>query len=103
MKGKTTVKFRKKPVVIEAMQFDGSRTSIEAICRWSNVAPLDDAWVDYTYQGADDVLDPMCHTLEGPLNITPGDWIIRGIAGEFYPCRSDIFDATYEPVQEVSE
>lgn len=36
------------------------------------------------------------HTLEGVMSALPGDWIIRGVAGEFYPCREDIFQATYE-------
>jgi hypothetical protein len=37
-------------------------------------------------------------TLEGPHEVTPGDWIIRGVKGEFYPCKPDIFEATYEAV-----
>ena len=97
--------YRKKPVVIEAMQFDGSRTSIDAICRWAKPIPApgdpaEEPWVDYTYQGGGDVLDPMCHTLEGPLRISVGDWIIKGVAGELYPCKPDIFEATYEPAQQ---
>lgn len=97
-------KFRKKPVVIEAMQWDGSRASIEAICRWANDVPISDAqevvdeepWIDYTFAAPDDVSNVLCHTLEGPLNVSVGDWIIRGVQGEFYPCKPDIFDATYE-------
>ncbi|MFF9309907.1 hypothetical protein ACF1BS_03260 [Streptomyces sp. NPDC014748] len=38
------------------------------------------------------------HTLEGEMRATDGDWIIKGVAGEFYPCRDDIFRATYEAV-----
>jgi hypothetical protein len=38
-------------------------------------------------------------TLEGDLRASPGDWIIRGVKGEFYPCKPDIFAATYEPVE----
>ena len=41
-------------------------------------------------------------TLEGTMRVDLGDWIIRGIAGEFYPCKPDIFAATYEPVEEPS-
>ncbi len=58
-------KYRKKPVVIEAVQ---------------TTEPLD---ID---------------TLEGTLHAQPGDWIITGIKGERYPCKPDIFEATYEPV-----
>ena len=39
------------------------------------------------------------HTLEGVMRADPGDWIIKGIKGEFYPCKPDIFAATYEPVE----
>ena len=89
-------KFRKRPVVVEALQFDGSRASIEAVCQWAN-RPLD-TWVDYTFQGVDDVLDPLCHTFDkGPLKISVGDWLVRTVNG-VYPCKSDIFEATYEPV-----
>lgn len=40
------------------------------------------------------------HTLEGPLRAAPGDWIITGVNGEQYPCKPDIFEKTYEPVDE---
>lgn len=43
---------------------------------------------------------PYCETLEGPLKVSPGDWIIKGVNGEFYPCKPDIFAATYDPVDE---
>jgi hypothetical protein len=39
-------------------------------------------------------------TLEGTMHASPGDWIIRGVKGEFYPCKPDIFEATYEPALE---
>ena len=42
-----------------------------------------------------------CHTLEGPIAVSHGDWIITGIRGEYYPCKPDIFEATYEPVEEM--
>lgn len=76
------MKYRKKPVVIEAQQFRPDRP-----------LPFKDAGVccfdgDYWY----------VETLEGPLRISAMDWIIKGIKGEFYPCKPDIFEATYEPV-----
>ena len=40
----------------------------------------------------------MIHTLEGDMRVSSGDWIIRGVQGEFYPCKPDIFKATYEEV-----
>ncbi len=89
-------RYRKKPVVIEAMQFDGSRASIDACCRWVN-AGADEPILDYIFTGPDDVKDVQVFTLEGPLNVSPGDWIIRGVQGEFYPCKPEIFNETYEP------
>lgn len=81
-------KFRKKPVVIEAIQWDGEMQTFEAI------ADL----------GAADVIgwgknDGCIHiaTLEGTMLAERGDWIIKGVRGEFYPCKPDIFDVTYEP------
>lgn len=61
------MKFRKKPIVIEAYQ-----TKEECIIQ----------------------------TLEGPLRAAPGDWIITGIRGEQYPCKPDVFEKTYEPVNQ---
>jgi len=89
-------RYRKKPVVIEAVQWTGSRESINAVCRWANVK-LDEPVIDYTFTGADDVSDVQVWTLEGPLSASPGDFIIRGVKGEFYPCKPDIFEATYDP------
>ena len=74
-------KFRKKPVVIEAIRWNGANT-VE-VCGF--VGPLD-------YFGGQ-LLIP---TLEGVMKANPGDWIIKGIKGEFYPCKPDIFEATYE-------
>ncbi|MFP4004583.1 MAG: hypothetical protein ACLFV8_12465 [Alphaproteobacteria bacterium] len=85
------MKFRKKPVVIEAFQFVGQ----------SNLsADVPDWFVDAVHAG--DVLAEPDHivikTLEGEHLARPGDWIIRGVKGELYPCKPDIFDRTYEPV-----
>lgn len=92
-------KFRKKPVVIEAARFDGSRASIEAICRWANDCRLadEDPWITYTFTGPDDVHDVLVDTLEGHMSVSPGDYVIKGVQGEFYPCKPGIFEATYEP------
>jgi hypothetical protein len=78
-------KYRKKPVVIEAVQFTGNFDEIE------------------TFVGGDAEFrngELVIATLEGPLRASPNDWIIRGVQGEFYPCKPDIFEATYEAVGE---
>jgi hypothetical protein len=79
--------FRKKPVVIEAVQWTTSNEEvIEKFInrgRWAVVGPHQDhIWIQ---------------TLEGTMTANPGDWIIKGVKGEFYPCKPDIFEATYEP------
>lgn len=89
-------RFRKKPVVIEAMSWDGSRPSIEACCRWVNEG-AEEPILSYVFTGPDDVSDVRIWTLEGEHLVSPGDWIIKGVAGEFYACKPDIFEATYEP------
>ena len=79
-------KFRKKPVVIEAVQFVGGNFGvIEAFIGG-----------DAEFRGGEIIVA----TLEGPLRAAPNDWIIKGVKGEFYPCKPDIFEATYEPVVE---
>lgn len=83
--------FRKKPVTIQAVQFDGSTESMVAINGWmtqhgaAGMAGL---------EGQDKSLK--IETLEGTLTASPGDWVIRGIQGEFYPCKPEIFAQTYE-------
>lgn len=87
-------KFRKKPVVIEAVQFDGE----------GDMPDLELSMID----SDDDWLCKMCgyraskhgnvKTLEGYHIACPGDWIITGIKGEHYPCKPDIFEQTYEAV-----
>jgi hypothetical protein len=77
-------KFRKKPVVIEAEQYDGSDESGERL-REKHPAII-------PYRGYLNI-----PTLEGVHRADPGDWIICGIKGEVYPCKPDIFEATYEP------
>ena len=88
-------KFRKKPVVIEAVQWTGQNfDEIKAF-----------AWGQGTKGGRDIEFDGdelLIHTLEsgrGPLVASEDDWIIKGVAGEFYPCKPHIFTATYEAVE----
>lgn len=78
-------KYRKKPIVIEAIQYDGG-------------FPLDFLGEDERVRSAGDGSgDCEVVTLEGVMRAHIGDWIIRGVKGELYPCKPDIFDATYEP------
>ncbi|WP_211188222.1 hypothetical protein [Gordonia asplenii] len=96
-------RFRKRPVEIEAMKWDGSRQSMDSLCAWvnSHSDPLDDPCLSYNFIGAADVSDPVLDTVEGDMRVTVGDWVIRGVAGEFYPCKPDIFAATYDEVTDV--
>ncbi len=82
-------KFRKKPIVIEAIQFDGSPDTAHEIYKLSTR--------DISYIGDHLTI----RTLEGPMTASVGDWIIKGVAGEVYPCKPDIFEATYEPVDDA--
>jgi hypothetical protein len=86
------MKYRKKPVVIEAFQYNG-----DLMC--------DDIpeWVSNAYNHDSSIYYAMSHslyikTLEGPMHISLGDYIIQGINGEIYPCKPDIFAKTYEEV-----
>lgn len=89
--------YRKKPVVIEAVQWDGSRDSIEQIALWVNKDTIEtDPCLSYVFTNETDVEDVIIWTLEGDLNVSPDDWIIKGVKNEFYPCKPDIFEATYE-------
>lgn len=99
--------FRKKPVIIEAVQFEslalleGEVFSIhfntaEALPKWVRDAIIDDTLCPNFKDGKSLVVT----TLEGDHIASPGDWIIRGVAGELYPCKPEIFAMTYEPVDE---
>lgn len=83
-------KYRKKPVVIDAMQFtDENKNQVFNWVRCSTSADFADGKPILKIQ-----------TLEGVMTASLGDYIIKGVAGEFYPCRADIFEATYEKVNE---
>ncbi len=95
-------KFRKKPVEIDAMQWDGSIASAQAIIAWSGdkigYRSNQVGSPDESKRTREDWLS--IHTLEGEMKGQPLDWIIRVVKGEYYPCKPDIFEATYEPVHE---
>ena len=80
------MKYRKKPVSIDAVLFNG--TNHDEIAEFCAPNPV-------KVGGNFTLLIP---TLEGEMTASKGDWIIRGVKGEFYPCKPDIFEATYEAV-----
>lgn len=98
------VKYRKKPVEIEAMLLDGTNADMHAVYQWierNTQGSFDPMAAEVPATGVS--IDPatgflLIATLEGVMQAKPGDWIIRGVAGEFYPCKPDIFAATYEEV-----
>lgn len=96
--------YRKKPVVIEAVQLRWDTWG--EMCEFAGVGSLDEGkpegcfvWEDGTGHKEDDgrgVMGLAIPTLEGVMLATQDDWVIRGIKGELYPCKPDIFEATYE-------
>lgn len=83
------MKYRKRPLVIDAYRWDGQPSKLMA---W--VVGFDSSYVALRFVGDGRVGIP---TLEGEMLAQAGDWIIRGVKGEFYPCKPDIFAETYEP------
>lgn len=83
-------KFKKLPVVIDAYQLPGVGEDVPAsFHEWCDEVDFID-WES----GRDETI--VITTLEGAMTASPGDWIIKGVKGEFYPCKPDIFAATYE-------
>lgn len=74
--------FTKKPITIEAQQYTRNGLQAEIVAKWCNGRQTDDGCI--------------IETLEGDHLAQYGDWIIKGIKGEFYPCKPDIFNATYD-------
>lgn len=81
------MKFRKKPVVIEAVQWEATAES------WDKILAMGDIKWTGGVMGTDTFT---IHTLEGDHLARKGDWIIKGVKGEFYPCKPDIFEKTYD-------
>ena len=81
------MKFRKKPVVIEAVRWTGKN--------WEEIKAMDP---EHRRLGLERQ-HLYVSTLEGILTACIGDWIIKGVRGELYPCKPEIFAATYEPVE----
>jgi hypothetical protein len=115
-------KYRKMPVIIEAMQFGPTPTDGHALTGWMSenlyVGLVGDALEPESLRYPDQIdgddstpdkgwyIDPadgalMIRTLEGDMRTAPGDYVIRGVEGEFYPCKPGIFAATYETAEDT--
>lgn len=84
-------KYRKKPIVVEAVQYLGYE-SLPEIAQF-----MKDEYLRVLFKPVSEQL--IIPTLEGDHEANVGDWIIKGIKGEFYPCKPDIFEQTYEKVE----
>lgn len=104
------MKYRKKPVVIEARRFCGTNAEAHAVYKWveentlGSFEPLSVLEGDVPAPESGVSIDPsdgafLIATLEGVMKARPGDWIIRGVQGEFYPVKDSIFRETYEAVE----
>jgi hypothetical protein len=90
-------KFRKKPVVIEAHQFTKENFHRDKEPIWLKEAIHAGKIILFSQYGGD-IIEGEIKTLEGVMKVSEGDYIIKGVQGEFYPCKPDIFAQTYEPV-----
>ena len=92
------MKYRKKPVVIEAVQLLWQNWN--EVCEFAGVGKRSEGKPEgFNPAGKSERLGLHIPTLEGVMTADEGDWIIRGIKGELYPCKPDIFEATYEAVE----
>ena len=88
------MRFRKRPVMIEAVRWEGTGRSWAELYDFAR--DVDGLSQVYGPHPGDRI---QVQTLEGMMTADLGDWIIRGVKGEFYPCKPDIFELTYEPVE----
>lgn len=88
------MKFRKKPVVIEAVQFH--EDNLNEVLSFIGTSNVEHTIINGVVENV------TIRTLEGDMKADIDDWIIKGVKGEFYPCKPDIFLATYEPVIETT-
>jgi len=75
--------YRKKPIVVEAMRYDGSAKSVADLLDFMGEIQMFDCL-------------PVIDTLEGRMVVGIGDWVIRGVTGEFYPCKHEVFIQSYD-------
>jgi len=88
------MKYRKRQLEIEAVKWNGY--NLDEIKRFTG----NNANVEYDEKDGEVVADLFIHTLEGDMHASKGDYIIKGIKGEFYPCKPDVFTQTYEEVKD---
>lgn len=88
----TAKKYTKKPVQIEAFLYTGGTESALEVMKW-----MSKGHQDVEVRDEDKII---IETLEGDITASPGDYIIKGVHGEFYPCKPDIFSLTYDEVVE---
>lgn len=94
------MKYRKKPIVIEAIQWNGNNLEevMEFIgSKFTYEEKTSYITNEFTYHCNTNYL--AINTLEGRMKVSKGDYIIKGVKGEFYPCKPDIFEQTYEVVE----
>lgn len=93
-------RFRKKPVVVEAMRNSGLKPCVEAIRAWMTAHGCEHKWAVDGEDEKSALWSIEIPTLEGTMLAAAGDWVIRGVAGEFYPCKPEIFAKSYETADE---
>ncbi len=90
------MRFKTKPIEIEAFEYTGD---VSAALAWSaEVSPGISAGTYLYGVGRDEDPQLKIHTLEGDMHVSRGDWVIKGLKGEFYPCKPDVFAQKYERV-----
>lgn len=89
-------KYRKKPVIIDAIQWDGK--NFDEIANFMQDFHGHKKAYEDAQEGSLKTGEYYIRTLEGTMTANIGDWIIKGVNGEFYPCKPDVFEKTYESV-----
>lgn len=95
------MKYRKKPVIIEAVKYIKGMNELNILAFMkcgdpNNLECLPSSYIDPDYKRGLANNSLQIHTLEGTMSASNGDYIIKGVDGEFYPCKPDIFEKTYE-------
>lgn len=97
------MKYRKKPIVIEAIQFNNINADEISAFVGKKVKQEIESETAYEAGMGAPISSVTIETLEGNMKAIPRDWIIKGVNGEFYPCKPDIFEKTYEPINSKEE
>lgn len=92
-------KYRKKPVVVEAIKLEHNKESVIDAVKFVFNEDMETGYANAMYDIVSTNGGLIISTLEGEMKADFGDYIIKGIIGEFYPCKSEVFEATYEKVE----